>query len=1424
MKKSEEVFMSPRLGRGSQFCKRLLAVLVSGVLATTAWCTPGTWGQWKFDFSGTTATITGATGYWSVLAFPDKVYVGTTEYTVTQIGDQAFDATVDSRASTIARIVIPSSVVTIGKRAFYGCGAITMGLNEGLAMIKADAFKNAARLSEVVLPKSVNVIEDGAFSGCGALDTVEFGDNAYNIYCDNVHSDRMHASAVFAGTHFLTLANVNDDFEDAIGIGGKKGTTKGCNIFATREGSEPSTVDGETIRRTLWWAWTAPAGVNKVAFHTYGSSFDTIMGVYTGSGFPLTTIIENDDRSSTFSSFVSFNVTPNKTYYICVGGAYNACGTIKLAWKATSDPFSLVIADDAVVGFIGTCPQSVTIPDSVTTIEGDAFSHDKDTSVDNLQSVVIPESVAYIGDHAFGDCAHLSSVTFENVEVPIDMDVALAFEHTPYLASLGSNAKWENAKPLTGLSGSVMAWNVDDTAIELGETYDTKHHSLWWKWTAPAGVKKAVFHTYDSNFDTVLGVYTGTAVDDMTGPTNDDAEFVWIGDNSRRSWLEFNVVAGKTYYICVGGCSSSDSGTVKLGWETCGNGGFSLVTWGENLLGFFGTCPASVVVPDGITLIENHVFNYDKFASVGNLKSVVIPESVERIGDRAFFRCPQLASVNFEGNATQIDLDPFSVFDSTPFLDRVNKNNDWGDAIELAGAKGSVTAWNAFATDEGGEPLEVLKHTLWWKWTAPAGVTKAMFHTYGSAFDTVLGVYTGWAVDHLTEEAYNDDRGGETSFVTFDVTPGETYYICVAGCSARRGGDIKLSWEMSNGFSLVIDDGVLLGFLGTCPASLTIPNTVTAIGDHAFDYAEDNTAWNLTRVVIPGSVTNIGYKAFSECEQLSSVTFNEGLRVIDDGAFYGCLGLAGQTIVLPTTLEKIDEDAFEDVDGTLTLDLPRSLNGTLASGSVGTTDLTVRYYVKATLDPNGGVLANRVRMIYGDVYGDLSPLPTRTGYTFKGWKNGNTAITATTALPDVATLTLTAQWEVIRKTVTLDFGGQIVVDYGTKVGDLPKPTRDHYAFVGWCTADGTLLPDDTPVTSDLQLFAKWKALYYLYATVGEAVPAVASTYDGYLYKGEELAGTITVKVGKPNKAGLSSVKATVVLAGGKVTLKTAGKGTAMSKDAPTTVTLTGGAACEVTLGSDGMKGTYGEYGIDGARNVFVSKDAQDRSVAEKALSAWRGTVNVAWQGANGWNGLSVSIANKGKASVSGSLADGTKVTAKGQVIVGEEWCCVPVLVTRKANLAFLLWLPLDGNAKPGTLGLGEGVKVDKPGLLKGEQSAFHIDSTAFTAMWGKSALPYLPDGVTVKGGQQWGLPKAGKVTYERGSTTVDAAKLQDNPAALKLKFKSKNGTFSGSFKAYVDVNGKLKATTVAVSGVLVNGVGYGTATIKKVGSVPVTVE
>ena len=71
---------------------------------------------------------------------------------------------------------------------------------------------------------------------------------------------------------------------------------------------------------------------------------------------------------------------------------------------------------------------------------------------------------------------------------------------------------------------------------------------------------------------------------------------------------------------------------------------------------------------------------------------------------------------------------------------------------------------------------------------------------------------------------------------------------------------------------------------------------------------------------------------------------------------------------------------------------------------------------------------------------------------------------------------------------------------------------------------------------------------------------------------------------------------------------------------------------------------------------------------------------------------------------------------------------------------------------------------------------------------------------------------------------VDAAKAGANPSALKLSYRAKDGSFSGSFKAYVDSRGKPKAVTVSVSGVVIDGVGYGTATVKKLGSVPVTIE
>ena len=73
--------------------------------------------------------------------------------------------------------------------------------------------------------------------------------------------------------------------------------------------------------------------------------------------------------------------------------------------------------------------------------------------------------------------------------------------------------------------------------------------------------------------------------------------------------------------------------------------------------------------------------------------------------------------------------------------------------------------------------------------------------------------------------------------------------------------------------------------------------------------------------------------------------------------------------------------------------------------------------------------------------------------------------------------------------------------------------------------------------------------------------------------------------------------------------------------------------------------------------------------------------------------------------------------------------------------------------------------------------------------------------------------KAGQVKIDR--KTGELMTTSANWAALKLSYKAKTGQFSGSFKAYVQADGRLKSTTVKVAGVLVDGAGYGTATVKK---------
>ena len=85
--------------------------------------------------------------------------------------------------------------------------------------------------------------------------------------------------------------------------------------------------------------------------------------------------------------------------------------------------------------------------------------------------------------------------------------------------------------------------------------------------------------------------------------------------------------------------------------------------------------------------------------------------------------------------------------------------------------------------------------------------------------------------------------------------------------------------------------------------SVTIPNSVTSIGDEAFYWCG-----GLTSVTIPNSVTSIGSSAFRECSGLTSVTIGNSVTSIGNRAFCLCSSLTSVTI--PNSVTSIGDEAF----------------------------------------------------------------------------------------------------------------------------------------------------------------------------------------------------------------------------------------------------------------------------------------------------------------------------------------------------------------------------------------------------------------------------------------------------------------------------------------------------------------------------------
>jgi hypothetical protein len=143
---------------------------------------------------------------------------------------------------------------------------------------------------------------------------------------------------------------LSDYFATCAALSGASGSYADETTFATKEPGEPSHA-GNPGGHSLWYCWTAPTN-RPVTFDTLGSTFDTLLAVYTGNNVSnLTLIAANDDIAgwTNRQSRVTFTPVTGATYHLVVDGFGGAAGIAVLNWNQTGAalPDLLVWGDSA---------------------------------------------------------------------------------------------------------------------------------------------------------------------------------------------------------------------------------------------------------------------------------------------------------------------------------------------------------------------------------------------------------------------------------------------------------------------------------------------------------------------------------------------------------------------------------------------------------------------------------------------------------------------------------------------------------------------------------------------------------------------------------------------------------------------------------------------------------------------------------------------------------------------------------------------------------------------------------------------------------------------------------------------------------------------------------------------------------------------
>ncbi len=512
-------------------------------------------------------------------------------------------------------------------------------------------------------------------------------------------------------------------------------------------------------------------------------------------------------------------------------GAFSRCFSLVEIYNKSSLTMTAGGTDNGYIGYHALNVYTPTSGESKlhTTDDGYVFYVDGDTRylvkyVGGETDITLPENCQghnyKIYRYAFYDCDSLTSITIPDSVTSIGYD---AFSYCDSLTSVTI------PDSVTSIGDEAFFACDSLTSVTIGNSVTSIGYSAFFGYCSLVEVynKSSLAITAGSPNNGEVGYYALNVYTPTSGAsklhTTDDG-YIFYVDGDTRYLVKY--AGGETNIILPENCQGHNYEIYVYAFYNCDSLTSITIPEGVTSIGefaFFGCSSlTSVTIPDSVTSIGEYAF-YD----CDSLTSITIPDSVTSIGDSAFSGCLSLTSITVGENNTVYSSQDGILYDKEK-TEFIHIPDDLQGDVTIPDGITSIGSY-AFS---GCSSLTSI--------TIPEGVTSIGYNAFYGC-DSLTNV-------HITDIA--------------------------AWCGINFGDSCANPLYYAHNLYL---NGKLV-------TDLVIPEGVTSIGDSAFEDCS-----SLTSITIPDSVTSIGWAAFYHCSSLTSVTFNgtkEEWKAISKGDYW----------------------------------------------------------------------------------------------------------------------------------------------------------------------------------------------------------------------------------------------------------------------------------------------------------------------------------------------------------------------------------------------------------------------------------------------------------------------------------------------------------------------------------------------------------